>query len=154
MPASYQDIQGIKVVALDIYGTVLATDDCDNTAKPRKGLADFFDKCDAKGIKIASTSDAYIPSVKLYLSDCFERHPKARMCLERFDNFFKLNQLPTKDFSIVIGHYDIATKELLVIGDNPIKDIGGASKLGCLSILVPEYRLGNRASFDFSKIPI
>ena len=153
MPATYQEIQGIKVVALDIYGTVLATDDRVNKAKPRKGLADFFDKCGYKGIIITSTSDAHIPTVKSELSYCFKRHPEERMCIERFDNFFKLDQWP-KDFSIVIGHYNITPRQLLVIGDNPRKDIEGAAKLGCLSILVPEYSLGYGDDFDFSRIRI
>lgn len=35
---------GIKAVALDIYGTVLATNDIDNSAPPRDGIDVFFEK--------------------------------------------------------------------------------------------------------------
>lgn len=54
----------IKVVALDIYGTVLAFDDCDYSCAPRKGLVDLFDRCDARGIKVVTSSDAFIGNMK------------------------------------------------------------------------------------------
>ena len=142
--------QKIKVVALDIYGTVLATDDYENVAKPRGGLKDFFDLCDSKNVKIASTSDAHIDSVMGHLESCFFRHNEERMKIECFDKFFRLNQLP-KDYSFVYGHYDILPEELLVI-DDKLENINSASKHGCRIIHVPEYILGTRAKFDFSKI--
>lgn len=151
MFATYQEIQGIKVVALDIFGTVLATDDSDNYAKPRKGLATFFDKCDSRRIRVVTASDGHNDLVKALLKDCFKKHPLERMSLDRFDSFFQLVQTP-KDFSIIIGHYDLIPNELLVIGDNPKKDIEGAARLGCLSCQVPEYRLEHRDDFDFGKI--
>ena len=142
--------QKIKVVALDIYGTVLASDDWDNTAKPRGGLKNFFDLCDSRNIKIASASDAYIDSVRGNLESCFKRFPEERMSLNRFDKFFRLDQLP-KDYSVVIGEYDILPEELLVI-DDKLGNINSASRYGCKVIHVPEYLLGTRTKFDFSKI--
>ena len=153
MPASEQEIQGIKVVALDIYGTVLPSDDFENNAKPRPGLVSFFDKCDSKEIKVVTASDAFIPNVRNHLSNCFRKHPEKGLSLYRFNDFFHLVDSP-KDFSIILGYYSLIPKELLVIGDNPKKDIEGAAKLGCLSILVPQYRLDTSTEFDFSKIQI
>ncbi len=140
----------IKVVALDIYGTVLASDDHDNALPPRKGLDTFFDMCDEKGIKIASASDTTIEVVKAELQEVGEKH-KIRTGPDRFDSFHLLNQLPVKDFSIIIGHYDILPNNLLVIGDS-YKDIEGARKIGAPYLWVPEYTIKSNDDFDFSKL--
>ena len=71
----------IKVVALDIFGTVLVADDADNEMLPRKGLDAFFDKCDSRGIKVASTSDEDLVILKLILQD-------SGIDLKRFDSFY------------------------------------------------------------------
>lgn len=159
MPASQEEIQRIRIVALDIYGTVLALGDQENNAKPRPGLVSFFDKCDVKGIKVVTASDGSNRLVKSELENCFKKHPEPGLTLDRFNNFFRLKDWP-KDFSIIIGHYDIIPRELLVIGDTHKKDIEGATRLGCLHIEVPSYDLmtpyesSTRTAFDFSKIQI
>ncbi len=136
----------IKVVALDIYGTVLASDDPDNELPFRKGLEKFFDNCFSKKIKVVSSSDAPIETTKIDLQS-------AGLDTNKFDRFYQLNQLPRKDFSIIIGDYRIQPRELLVIGDNYGKDIMGAIEHGACFLQVPEYR-EHLDDFDFSRIRI
>jgi FMN phosphatase YigB (HAD superfamily) len=135
----------IKVVALDIYGTVLATRDADNECPPRKGLSAFFDNCDSLGVKIASASDANIQNVKIDLKE-------SGVNIEKFDRFFRLDQLPYKDFSIVSRAYSISAGELLVVGDSD-KDINGALKIEAKYIRVPEYYdFEDWDKFDFGEM--
>ena len=134
----------IKVVGLDIYGTVLSSTDCDNCLPPRKGIEKFFDNCDARNIFVASCSDSYIPNVKIDLKD-------SGVDILRFDLFFRLDQLPVKDFDWVLAHYNIRPGELLVIGDNPVKDIEGAIRVDAKYLQVAEYR-ERQDDFDFGKI--
>jgi len=135
----------IKVVALDIYGTVLATRDADNECPPRKGLSAFFDNCDCLGVKAASASDANIQNVKIDLKE-------SGVDISRIDMFFRLDQLPYKDYSIVSRAYSISARELLVIGDSD-KDINGALKIRANYIRVPEYYdFKDWDKFDFGKI--
>lgn len=138
----------IKIIALDIYGTVLATKDADNELPPRNGLEKFFDKCDSERIKVVSASDALIKNVEIDLIETFRKHAP-RLTIKRFHRFYQLNQLP-KDFSIIMGDYKITSEELLVIGDSE-KDVNGAIKYGACFIPVPEYFDG-LDDFDLSKI--
>ncbi|MEI6731435.1 MAG: HAD hydrolase-like protein [archaeon] len=146
-------MENIRVIALDICGTVLCADDAENIMPPRNELKSFFDRCDSKYIKIVGSSDMLVESVKFDLEECFGNHPESGMSLDRFADFIMLNQLPRKDFSIIYSKFNVLPRELLVIGDNPIKDIGGARKYGCPYILVPKY-VGHGDNFDFSKIII
>jgi FMN phosphatase YigB (HAD superfamily) len=141
----------IKVVGLDIYGTILASDDHDNEMPPRKGIEYFFDYCSSQGIHIASTSDAHTDNLKIDLETCFERYPDRRMSLDRFHYFVKMNGNGPKDFRFVLAFYQIKPRELLVIGDGPNADIRGAVIAGAHSLLVPKYTLQGK-SFDFSTI--
>ena len=153
----------LKVVALDIYGTVLAFDDCDYSCPPRLGFADFLDACEARKIKVVTSSDGYIPNVKNDLEIAFKMvierlltpeerlAMKKRLNLNRFDGFFQLDQ-GIKDFSIIISHYNIISSELLVIGDNPNKDICGALKVKANARLCPIYGINQGRDWDFSKM--
>jgi len=160
-----EEKMAIKVVALDIYGTVLDIEDCDYSCPPRKGFAEFLDNCEQRRIKVVTSSDAYTGNVRNDLSAAFKvairriasskerRIMRKRLNLERFDGFFQLDQ-GIKDFSIIIGHYDIVSKELLVIGDNPNKDIIGALRLGAFAIQCPAYSGKEGVDWDFSKIDL
>jgi hypothetical protein len=141
----------IKVVALDIYGTVLTFDDCDYGYPPRLDLADFLDECDRRGIKVVTSSDCFTGNVKNDLEIAFKKVPGKRLTLFRFDGFFQLDQ-GVKDFSVIIGHYDIVPEELLVIGDNPNKNIWGAHRQRANAILCPVYGVDQGKDWDFSKI--
>ena len=133
----------IKVIALDIYGTVLCSDDADGEMPPRKGLKAFFDKCEEKDIKVVSASDAGINDVKYDLKS-------AGVAIDRFDKFFKLDHYPVKDFMIITRDYGITPRNILIIGDS-YKDIGGATKVGAYYVHVPEYR-GTRDDFNLGNI--
>jgi len=150
----------IKVVALDIYGTVLAFDDNDNSFPPRQGLEAFFDECDKRGIKVVTSSDGLTGNVKNDLQIAFRianglktgaNSCKRGLTIERFDAFFEM-QIGPKDFSVIIGHYDIVPKELLVIGDHINRDIYSALKLGANALHCPAYGVDQGREWDFSKI--
>jgi len=133
----------IKVIALDIYGTILATDDPENLLLPRKGFSSLVAKCKSKDIKIVSTSDAFITNVQIDLSE-------SKINLSIFDKFYMLNQSPFKNFSQVVKDYHIQPQELLVIGDSA-KDINGAKTINSQYYIVPEYRTTSK-EFDLSVI--
>jgi len=153
----------IKVVALDIYGTVLAFDDYDYSLPPRKGFEKFLDECDKRGIKVVTSSDAFTGNVKNDLLVAFRRAKdletgqagasQSGLSLDRFDGFFQLDQ-GAKDFSVIIRYYDIVPKELLVVGDSFNKDICGALKLGANAIHCPAYGIDQGREWDFSKIDL
>ena len=133
----------IKVIALDIYGTVLASDDPENIMPPRIGLEELFDKCDRKGIKVVSASDSDIAVLRIDLVE-------SGVDITRFDNFYCLNQWPFKDFKWIINDYRIKPSELLVVGDSD-KDTLGAEEVKARHIRVARYQ-GGRDSFDLSSV--
>jgi len=145
----------IKVAALDVYGTIIPSDfDCNSPSRLFFDI--FFDNCDKRGIKVVTSSDGQTGSVKNHLTLAFTSYNKKHNCknklsVERFDDFFQLDQ-GLKDFSIIIGHYDIIPKELLVIGNDPNEDIYAALKLGANAILCPTYWTDEGEEWDFSKI--
>jgi FMN phosphatase YigB (HAD superfamily) len=132
----------IRVIALDIYGTVLATDDPDNELPPRRGIEEFFDERERRKIKVVSTSDADITTLKINLRE-------SKVDVTRFDRFYCLNQLPCKDYSAIVRDYNITPKQLLVVGDSD-KDINGAKACGAKQVRVPEY-YNTRDNFDINK---
>lgn len=141
----------IRVIAFDVYGTILATDDHDDCFPPRRGLEILLDRCEERGIIPVTSSDAYIPNMKCDLSATFSRFSERRLSVERFKEFFRLDQIGGKDYSLIIGHYDLVPDELLVIDDRECH-IVSALRLGCLAIHCPEYRIDNGKEWDFSKI--
>ena len=158
-------LSSIKIVTLDIYGTVLAFDDVDDSFPPRKGLADFFDNCEERGIKVVTSSDGGTGNVKNDLSIAFRlvierildpeerKKMRERLNLARFDEFFQLDQ-GEKDFSEIIGYYDIIPSQLLVVGDNLSKDICGALRLRAKAIHCPIYGVDQGAEWDFGMIDL
>jgi len=152
----------IEVIALDVYGTILATDDPDNVCRPRNGFYSFVQRMHYQGRKLVTASDAHVGTQRMDLRATFSHlaeltNGKEIITLEDFDAFFQLEELP-KDFRKIVKHYGIAPKNVLVIGDNRFKDIEGAQRVGCYSLLVPEYRIKNgyggfmpqdKFSFDF-----
>lgn len=151
----------IRVAALDVYGTLLAFDDDDYSCPPRNRLGKFFDDCEAREIKVVTSSDGMTGNVKNDLVIAFRIandrkitiDGPERLGIDRFDNFFQLDQ-GIKDFSVIIGHYDILPRELLVIGDNFNKDIWGALRLGAYAIHCPMYGVDQGKEWDFGKIDL
>jgi phosphoglycolate phosphatase-like HAD superfamily hydrolase len=134
----------IKVIALGIYGTVLATDDIGNELFPRVGLEGLFEKCENRGIKVVSASDGFTLKVQLDLGH-------SGVNITKFDKCYQLTSNPKNYFGI-LGDYGIFPKELFVIGDSH-KDVMGAMNCGSRFFMVPEYYnayIG--ADFDLNSI--
>ena len=145
-----------KVIALDIYGTILQSDDTENRSIPRPGFEEFIARCKSQSIQLVSASDADMTNLKLDLESTFKnsRHT-LKPTLDIFDKFYRLPTVP-KDFSEIISDYNITPNNLFVIGDTFHKDLLGAKSLGCSTLLVPEYDDLNPLSraFNFNSIII
>lgn len=138
---------GIKVIACDIYGTVLCEDDPENVMPPRRGFADFVRRVKESGIQLVSSSDAYDTNLLLDIEATFAgRVPFGQ---EVFDRRYRLSMIP-KDYSLILVDFAIEPKELAVIGNDYGKDLSGAP-IFARKILVPTYR-GVTNDFDFSKL--
>ena len=136
-----------EVVALDIFGTVLSSTDADNEMPPRRGINEFLENCNKKNIYVVGASDANPTTTKRLLSE-------TGVLVDLINRFYQLNQLPIKDFSIILRDMGVKhSNNLLVIRDNYDKDIMGAVEYGCSFLQVPEYR-DNLDDFDFRKIKI
>ena len=137
------------IIALDVYGTILSSQDWDNELPPRTGFREFVKNVQDLGILLVTSSDAPIDTLKINLGEGFK---KINLSLDIFDDFYKLSYYP-KDFSEIISNYKIEPRQLFVIGDQYDKDIIGASRLGCNTFQIPEYR-SFPDNFDFSSIKI
>ena len=133
-----------KVVALDVYGTILPTK---GKNIKRKGLDTLLSRCNHEGLILCTCSDGKTQSIK---DDLF----KAGVNLGYFDEFFQMPRQTKeftkepKDFTPILSHYSLTPEELLVIGDREKRDIKPARSLGCHAILVPEY-YDNKRGYDF-----
>jgi len=61
----------IKVIAFDVYGTILCSDDPENAMSPRLGFAEFILRAKSLGIKVVTSSDAYLVNLHLDLAAVF-----------------------------------------------------------------------------------
>ena len=145
----------IKIAALDVYGTMLCSDDGDWSFPPRRGLEEFLYECRKRKIIVATSSDEDTDAVKIDLGIAFGLVPERGLDIEGFDGFFRLEHPPNcgKDYSLIIGHYDIVPSELLVVDDRA-EHIFSALRLGCCAIHCPEYKTKSGREWDFSMIKI
>ncbi len=120
----------ISYIALDIYGTILATDDPDWELKPRKGALKLLKNCQMMGLEVIAASDASVDGVRLELQE--------KGLLSYFKDIRQLIETP-KEFQRLVDNYDISPHQLIVIGDNPKKDIQGAKDFGASYICIEEY---------------
>lgn len=137
-----------RAIALDIYGTVLASEDPENAMPVRRGFKEFVSFVRQHQIALISTSDSYITNLKIDLEIPLKR---VGLDLSIFNDFFQLKTTP-KNYTEVIRMYNLNSEKLFVIGDSFDKDITGAINLGCNYLHVPEYTYF--ATFDFSLIKI
>lgn len=135
-----------KIIALDIYGTVLATDDPENRLPLREGTLDFLERCKELGIKVISSSDADICGV---MTDLGEKGIDLEKLIHRFIQF---RETP-KEFGVLLAEYKITPEGLFVIGDSLAKDIAGARAIGANYYYVPEY-YDAKGSFNINTIKI
>ena len=155
-----------KVVAFDVYGTILASDDYDCTCRPRRGFVEFAKKCKSEGRTIVTASDNYIDDLErdlrstfIHLEDiCSPNELDGFDVSKIFDNKIRLVDTP-KEFGVIVEHYGVKPEEVYVIGDRQDKDIDGAILAGCEYFHVPEYRIKDfdgkflpQDTFDFRNI--
>ncbi len=137
----------IKVIACDIYGTVLCEDDPENIMPPRRGFIEFIKRVKKYDIRLVSTSDANSTNLVIDLNDTFEG--RAPLDSGIFDRHYHLAMIP-KDYSALLINFAIRPEELLIIGNNEYKDLSGAPALA-IKKLVPTYK-GITDEFDFNSI--
>ena len=140
----------IKIIAWDVYGTILPTK---GMQVKRKGLDTLLQKCKNQGLTLCTCSDAKT-------KDVLEDFKEAGLNPEYFDKYFKMEregekfyEMP-KDFIPILKYYNLNPKELLVIGDRIKRDIKPAKDLGCKTILVPEYNIAIYNEFDLNNLNI
>ncbi len=134
-----------KVVALDIYGTILPSEIPENPEdwRLRRGTLRLLDICKTRGLILCTHSDSTFR--KLY-EDLIE----AKVA-EYFDQIGLTN---SKDPEELLNYYRIAPEELFVIGDNRVVDILPAHRLGCRTKLVPKYQNVRTGNTSISRIII
>jgi len=143
-----------KVVALDVYGTILPTE---GKSIKRKGLDTLLSRCKYNELILCTCSDGKINDVKHDLME-------SEVNLEYFDNYFEMPRQSKdfihqpKDFTPILNYYkekiNLEPHELLIIGDRERRDIIPARELGCNAILVPEYYGKEDNNFDINSIKI
>ena len=139
-----------QLIALDAYGTILCSDDYDNSLPTRKGFANsFIPKCKELGLPIVTISDAPLEILVIDINEALKRD---NLDANIFHNFFRLNIYP-KDVSVILEMYRLKPKQLFVIGNDYKRDIVGAESLGCQTLLVPTYE-DKEERFTFSDIVI
>ena len=138
----------IRVIAFDIYGTVLCEDDPENAMPPRLGFVDFVRLAKEQRIKLTSTSDADITNLLLDLSATFGG--RAPFGPEIFDRFYRLAMKP-KDYSELLVDFAIRPDELMVIGNSEDKDLLGAP-VSSHRVLVPTYCCAEEGEFDLRQV--
>jgi len=150
MYISNKYLKGIKVIALDIYGTLIPTEaplestDCEIIIPARRGIEDFFMKCRERKIEVVSASDKEnLWMLKHDIEEC-------GIDTANFKKFYCLSETP-KNFSEIKQDFKIRGEELLVIGDSFEKDIRGAMNAGAWYYQVPEY-VRDLDDFDISGI--
>lgn len=140
----------IKVIAFDVYGTILCADDAENIMSPRCGFVEFIIRAKNLGLKTVTSSDADLDNLKLDLAATF-RNSQPPLNLEIFDDFFQLSMYP-KVYQKILCHFKIRPAELMVIGDSEFKDLAGAPT-EAVKVLVPSYKISNDR-FDFQDLII
>ena len=139
-----------KVIALDVYGTILSSIDFENVMPVRRGFERFVSNCLNNDIYLVTISDAPLTSLKLDLTTAFNKTTTLNLSI--FDDFYELKTYP-KDISIILPVYNIKPNQLFVIGDQEDRDLKYAKSLCCSTYLVPEYTSQDKFDFSTVKIP-
>ncbi|MEK6854683.1 MAG: HAD family hydrolase [Nanoarchaeota archaeon] len=139
------DLSSIKVVALDVYGTMIANEDHQGEFPFRKGLDKFLETCKNRGIDLCAVSDRDIELANIDLCD-------SGVDLEYFNGMiFRLGRLgEPKNLRRVLSTFMIEPNKLLFIGDDYDTDIVPAKEIGCKFYQIPEYINGRNNGFDIN----
>lgn len=138
-----------KLIALDIYGTVLHSHDTENRVPPREGLLNFLLQARQKGIGVITYSDADLRNLKIDLKD-------SGVDISLFDDFYYMDTQGgscPKDPDVVLRDFNLRPDQLLVIGNDEYLDLSFARAKGCKTLLVPSYD-ALPDHFDFTAIKI
>ncbi|MFA5124320.1 MAG: HAD family hydrolase [Patescibacteria group bacterium] len=139
----------IKVIAFDVYGTILCSDDYENALPPRPGFIEFISHAKNLKIKTVTSSDSDLTNMQLDLAATL--NGTAPFGLEIFDGFFRLSMYP-KIYQQILRFFGIKDEELLVIGNDYDKDLSQAP-LQAHKVLVPSYKIV-ADKFSFSQVVI
>jgi FMN phosphatase YigB (HAD superfamily) len=137
-----------KVIALDVYGTILHSRDYENKVPPRRGFLDFISQAKQKRIPVITYSDSDLKNLKIDLRE-------SRVPLDLFFDFYYMETEGStcpKDPDIVLRNFHIRPNELFVIGNDDYLDLSLARTKGCQT-LVPTYDI-LPDTFDFGTIEI
>lgn len=131
----------IRLIILDLYGTLVRTDVADNT--PRRGLVDFLKRNKKERKKIVLFTDDSEESAREVLSD-------ARI-LNYFNRLYSredFDEEGCKNLSKVCYDFKITKHDMVFIGDNGVgRDTASAKKYGIALKKVPQYRAKDKFSF-------
>jgi FMN phosphatase YigB (HAD superfamily) len=134
-----------KAIAFDVYGTILCSDDAENTMPPRKGFLEFARKVKESGLILVTSSDSDLTNLRIDLEE-------SGVPLNLFDNRYCLAMRP-KDYSFIWEDFGIQPEELFVIGNEEENDLSLAREQGCRTLWVPTY-YSNNGTFDFRDVQI
>ncbi|MEI8366765.1 MAG: HAD family hydrolase [Parachlamydiaceae bacterium] len=142
----------IKVIAFDVYGTILMHGDPENCMPPRDGFVEFARACVSEGILLVTSSDNQIIPMQIDLESSGKHSGQKTVPLEIFSGFFKMEKDMPKDFRPILKHFGIEPGELCVFGDRMDLDIEPALKLGCKAMYIPPY--AREDTFDWRSVDI
>lgn len=131
----------IRLIILDLYGTLVRTDVADNT--PRKGLVDFLKRNKREGKKIVLFTDDNEESAREVLNE-------ARI-LNYFDKLYSRKDLDEdgcKNLLKVCYDFNASKYSTVFIGDNGFgRDAASSKKYRIALKKVPQYRAKDKFSF-------
>ncbi len=134
----------VKVIAFDVYGTILCSEDPENCMMPRTGFLEFSEKCILKGIRLVTSSDNQYWLTKNDLSE-------SGVPLRIFTDHYQMEKGQPKYFGHIIDFFSILPEELYVFGDRLDYDVEPALEQGCQATLVPPY-CSVTDTFDFMSL--
>jgi FMN phosphatase YigB (HAD superfamily) len=134
----------IKVIAFDVYRTILCSEDPENCMGPRTGFLEFSEKCIFKGVRLVTSSDNQLWHTKNDLNE-------SGVPLGLFTDHYQMEKSQPKYFGFIIDFFAILPEELYVFGDRLDYDIEPALDQGCQATLVPPY-VSVLDTFDFMSL--
>lgn len=147
-------MERIKVVARDVYGTLIASpsgetrDDVEyETLMPREGALEALTEIKNREIVQCTCSDGDLVELRKNLQE-------AGIDRGFFNDLFRMEPWHPKDFTFILEDYGLekTPKKLLVIGNNYDIDISFAKQQGCSVLWVPEYIDRASQKIDVRKI--
>jgi FMN phosphatase YigB (HAD superfamily) len=138
---------GIKLVAWDVYGTIIKSGFCDDERVfPRPGAIETLAEISSAGIEQCTCSDGNLENLKNNLKEI------GVDWMDFFIDLYKFTPYQQKDFGYVIEANGLIPENLLVIGDNYEIDLRLAERMGCNVFHVPEVNTRGDNPIDTKEI--